>query len=94
MAREQHSEYAYIISDWQGMLRINTKTGEQEEVWLRNGDNPSRLQLMGDIWASKEETADRKESVIHPKTILFPLVELRINASTPRKCERFAKLRH
>ena len=95
MAREQHSEYAYIIRDWNGMIRINTKTGKQEEVWLRSGDNPSRLQLMGDIWASKEETANRGlESIIHPKTLLFPLVEMRINTKTPTKCERFAKLRH
>ena len=93
MAKEQHLEYAYILGD-KGVRRVDTKTGKEENLRLNSSGNPSRLQLMGDIWASKEDMVDYHESIIHPKSILFPLMELNVRAYNPRKCERFAGLRH
>ena len=94
MAREQHLEYAYILGG-KGVRRVDTKTGKEEYVRVYGySANPSRLQLMGDIWASKEETVDYIESVIHPKSILFPLLEMKVSAIDSKKCERFVELRH
>ena len=49
---------------------------------------------MGDVWASKEETVEYKVSNIHPKSVLFPSVELRVGTVKPRECKRFVELRH
>ena len=93
MAKEQHLEYAYILGD-KGVLRVDTKTGKEERVRLYVWGTPSRLQLMDNVWASKEETADYITSVIHPKSILFPLLEMKVGAIDSKKCERFVELRH
>ena len=93
MAKEQHLEYAYILGD-KRVMRVNTKTGKAENLRLTGSYNLSKLQLMGDMWASKEDMVDYHESVIHPQSILLPLVELEVRAINPRKCERFLELRH
>jgi len=93
MAKEQHLEYAYIFG-YEGAIRINTKTGKQEHVRSYSMGVPSSSDLKGDIWASKENTADYEQSVIHPKSLLFPMVEVNASAYKPKKLGRFAELRH
>ena len=94
MAKEQHLEYAYILGDKGNVLRVDTKTGKQEDLRLYGGINPSKSELTGDIWASKENTADYVESAIHPKSLLFPSVEVNVSAIKPKKLGKFAELRH
>ena len=93
MAKEQHLEYAYIFG-YEGAIRVNTKTGKQEHVRSYSMGVPSISDLKGDIWASKENTADYESSVIHPKSLLFPMIEVNVGAIKPKKLGRFAELRH
>ena len=61
----------------------------------RCNDQPSMLELMGDVMASKEMTANPETSVIHPQAILLPMADLSFeDLRTSALCERFLKLRH
>ena len=93
LARKQNLKYAYIVK-YDNVVRVNVKTGEQEEVRLRSYTKPSRLRLLGDIWASKENSVDYDESIIYPKSVLFPLVEMTIDPKHEERCGRFAELKH
>ena len=93
LAKKQGLKYAYIKSD-NGTIQINTETGEQERVNLACYTEPSRLRLLGDMWASKENTADYDDSIIHPQSILFPMVEMTLEPKYPQDCGRLADLRH
>ena len=93
IAKAQHLEYAYILGD-KGVLRVDTKTGKEESLRLGCNAMPSKQQLMGDIWASKKDMVDYHASVIHPQSILFPSIEVKVNTFKPGKCERFVELRH
>lgn len=93
IAKEQHQDYAYIWG-YSGLKRIDVKTGRLEKIISVSIYTPSKLNLMGDVWASKEETVEYKVSNIHPKSVLFPSVELRVGTVKPRECKRFVELRH
>ena len=93
LARKQNLKYAYIVGS-DNIIRINTKTKEQEEFRSYCNIVPSRLRLLGDMWASKENAVDYDESVIYPNSVLFPLVEMTIKPHMPVSAGRFANLRH
>ena len=93
LARKQNLKYAYIVGD-NNVIRIKTKTGGQEKFRSYCNIVPSRLRLLGDMWASKENAVDYDESVIYPKSVLFPLVEMTIKPHMPATAGRFANLRH
>ena len=92
LARKQELKYAYIV-DGYNTVRINAKTGKQENVRLKCYTIPSRLRLLGDMWASKENSVDYDESIIYPKSVLFPLAEMTIEPSMQENFGRFAKLK-
>ena len=75
-------------------VRVNTRTGEKEIVKSYCYTDHSRLRLLGDMWASKENAVDYEGSVIYPKSVLFPLVEMTIKPGHPQQCGRFLELRH
>ena len=93
-------DYAYIIMGSGGceeVVRLNVRTGKREDLRLNYEYEtyPHGLQLMGDMWASKEISADEYMSVIHPKAVLFPMLEIEFEEPNPMKCSRiFLKLRH
>ncbi len=93
MAKAMCQEYAYIWG-YEGLKRIDVKTGKLENIISCSIYTQSKLNLLGDIWASKEVTVDWHSSVIHPKSVLFPSVELRVGTVKPRECKRFVELRH
>lgn len=96
LARKQKLEYAYIIKEgW--VTRVNTKTKKQEALRLRCYDKITRLELMGEIMASKENTANMETSVIYPKAILLPMGDLEFNENDSYEsvdCKRFLQLKH
>ena len=99
LAISQKQDYAYIImggDEREEVVRINVKTGRREYLRLDFRHNyPQRLQLMGDIWASKETSADGRQSVIHPKAVLFPMLEMKLVDAKPSVYSlRFYKLRY
>lgn len=95
IARQQGLPYAYILKGRAILMRVDAKTGKEELMQQRCSDQPSMLELMGDIMASKEMTAEPETSVIHPQTILLPMADLSFeDLRTYPLCERFLKLRH
>lgn len=95
LARQQGLPYAYILKGKAVLVRVDTKTGKEELMQQRCYDQPSMLELMGDVMASKEMIAEPETSVIHPQAILLPMVNLlfedqRMSALS----ERFLELRH
>lgn len=92
-ARKQNLKFAYIM-DGINAVRVNTRTGEKEIVKSYCYTDHSRLRLLGDMWASKENAVDYEGSVIYPKSVLFPLVEMTIKPRMPATAGRFANLRH
>ena len=100
LAKNMKQDYAYIIMGSGGceeVVRLNVRTGKREDLRLNYEYEtyPHGLQLMGDMWASKEISADGYMSVIHPKAVLFPMLEIEFEESNPMKCSRiFLKLRH
>lgn len=95
IARQQGLPYAYILKGRAILMRVDAKTGKEELMQQRCSDQPSMLELMGDIMASKEMTAELETSVIHPQTILLPMADLSFeDLRTYPLCERFLKLRH
>ena len=93
LAKKQNLKYAYIVKG-NNTIQINTKTGKQENIWLQCKTMPSRLRLLGKMWASKENMADYDNSIIYPQSILFPLVEMTLKPGHPQQCGRFTELRH
>ena len=96
LARKQKLEYAYIIKG-DMVTRVNTKTRKQEALRLRCHDRITKLELMGEIMASKENTADMVSSIIYPKAILLPMGDLEFNENESyysAGCDRFMKLKH
>lgn len=94
-AKRQGLEYSYILKGKGQLARVNTKTGNIEDVRLECHERPTRLQLMGDIMASKEDRVNYYRSVIHPQSILIPLVELHFDdVQYTSFCDRFIVLRH
>lgn len=88
-------EYAYILQGRGRVSRVNIKTGCKEEIRLACFDRPTRLQLMGDILASKEERVNYYRSVIHPRLLFFPLMDLHFeDVEYSSYCDRFVNLRH
>lgn len=95
LARQQGLPYAYILKGRSVLMRVDTKTGKEELVQQRCSDQPSMLELMGDVMASKEMTAEPGTSVIHPQAILLPMADLSFeDLRTTALCERFLELRH
>ena len=100
LAKKQKQDYAYIIMGSGGceeVVRLNVNTGKREYLRLNYEYEtyPHGLQLTGDIWASKEIIADGYSSVIHPKAVLFPMLEIEFDEPNPNKCsQNFLKLRH
>ena len=92
LARKQNLKFAYIKGA--NNIRINIKTGEREEIRSHCHIKPSRLQLLGEMWASKENDVDYDNSIIYPKSILFPLVEMNIEPLNSDYCGRFLELKH
>lgn len=72
-AKDQGFEYAYIVRDSrtapQELLRVNTKTGE-EELILWEFEKPSRQEFKRAYGVSKEEIIYNKESEFGDKTLL------------------------
>lgn len=96
LARKQKLEYAYILKG-DRVTRVNTKTKKQEALRLRCYDKITRLELMGEIMASKENTANMETSVIYPKAILLPMGDLEFNENDSYEsvdCKRFLQLKH
>ena len=75
LAKKQDLEYAYIIKG-SSVVRVNAKTGKKEELRLNCWDKLTKLELMGEIMASKENAVDYERSIIHPQAILLPMTEL------------------
>lgn len=95
IARQQGLPYAYILKGGAVLMRVDTKTGKEELMQQRCSDQPSMLELMGDVMASKEMTAESETSVIHPQAILQPMADLSFeDLRTSALCERFLELRH
>ena len=95
IARQQGLPYAYILKGRAVLMRVDTKTGKEELMQQRCNDQPSMLELMGDVMASKEMTANPETSVIHPQAILLPMADLSFeDLRTSALCERFLKLKH
>lgn len=95
LARQQGLPYAYILKGRSVLMRVDTKTGKEELMQQRCSDQPSMLELMGDVMASKEMTAEPGTSVIHPQAILLPMADLSFeDLRTTALCERFLELRH
>lgn len=95
MAKRQGLQYAYILKDKGVLTRVETRTGKEELLRLRCFDNPSKVEMMGDLIASKEVTANVDISVIHPQFILLPIADLTFKSiDTSHACERFMKLKH
>ncbi len=95
IARQQGLLYAYILKGKSVLMRVDTKTEKEELMQQRCNDQPSMLELMGDVMASKEMTAELVTSVIHPQAILLPMADLSFeDQRTSALCERFQKLRH
>ena len=94
LAKKQHLEYAYILKGGR-VNRINVKTGKQEELRLNCWDGLSKLELMGEVMASKENAADWENSIIYPKAILLPVADLTFkDIECSPNSERFKELRH
>ncbi len=95
IARQQGLPYAYILKGGAVLMRVDTKTGKEELMQQRCSDQPSMLELMGEVMASKEMTAEPETSVIHPRAILLPMADLSFeDLRTSALCERFLELRH
>ncbi len=95
IARQQGLPYAYILKGRAVLVRVDTKTGKEELMQQRCNDQPSMLELMGDVMASNEMTAEPETSVIHPQAILLPMADLSFeDQRTSALCERFLELRH
>lgn len=95
IARQQGLPYAYVLKGKGILVRVDTKIGKEELMQLRCSDQPSMLELMGDVMASKEMTAEPETSVIHPQAILLPMADLSFKGQeTSALCERFLELRH
>ena len=95
VARQQGLHYAYILKGRTVLMRVDAKTGKEELMQQRCNDQPSMLELMGDVMASKEMTAEPETSVIHPRAILLPMADLSFeDQRTSAMCERFLELRH
>lgn len=93
IARQQGLPYAYILKGGAVLMRVDTKTGKEELMRQRCSDQPSMLELMGDVMASKEMTAEPESSVIHPQAILLPMADLSFeDLKTSALCERFLEL--
>jgi len=95
LAKQQDLEYAYIIKG-SSVFRINAKTGKQEELRLNCWDKLTKLELMGEIIASKENNADYEGSIIYPKAILLPMTELNFKEKYYDSIisDRFKELKH
>ena len=95
LAKKQDLEYAYIIKGG-NVIRINTKTRKQEELRLNCWAKLSRLELMGEIVASKENSVNYERSVICPQAILLPITELNFKEKYYDSIisNRFQELRH
>ena len=95
LARKQDLEYAYIIKG-SNVIRINTKTGKQEELRLNCWASLSRMELMGEIIASKENDVDYERSIIHPQAILLPMAEITFKDKyyDSSISDRFRELKH
>ena len=95
LARKQDLEYAYIIKG-SNVIRINTKTGKQEELRLNCWASLSRMELMGEIMASKENDVDYERSIIHPQAILLPMAEITFKDKyyDSSISDRFRELKH
>ena len=95
LAKKQDLEYAYIIKGG-NVIRINTKTRKQEELRLNCWAKLSRLELMGEIVASKENSVNYERSVICPQAILLPITELNFTEKYYESSisNRFKKLKH
>ena len=95
LARKQDLEYAYILKG-SNVVRINTKTRKQEELRLNCWDKLTKLELMGEIIASKENNADYEGSIIYPKAILLPMTELNFTEKYYDSfiSDRFKELKH
>lgn len=95
LAKRQGLEYAYILKDKAELTRVNVKTGREEILRAYCSANPSRLELMGDMFASKNMTASLSRSIIYPQSVLLPMTVLEFRPRhTCLYCERFAELRH
>lgn len=95
MARKQGLSYAYILKGGAVLMRVDTKTGKEELMQQRCSDQPSMLELTGDVMASKEMIAELDTSVIHPQSILLPMADLSFeDLRTSALCERFLELIH
>ncbi len=100
LAKKQKQDYTYIIMGSGGceeVVRLNVKTGKREDLRLNYEYDtyPHGLQLTGDMWASKEIIADGYSSVIHPKAVLFPMLEIEFEEYKSELCsKKFIKLRH
>ena len=87
-------EYAYILQGRGRVSRVNVKTRRKEDLRLACFDRPTRLQLMGDVMASKEERVNYYRSVIHPRTLFFPLMDLHFDDIRYSSfCDRFMIIR-
>lgn len=95
LAKKQDLEYAYIIKG-SNVIRINTKTGKQEELRLNCWASLSRMELMGEIIASKENDVDYERSIIHPQAILLPMAEITFKDKyyDSSISDRFRELKH
>lgn len=95
LARKQGLKYAYILKDSGSLARLDVETGKEELMGGRCYIGPTRLEMWGDIIASKEMNAVLEESVIYPQSILLPISELVFSPfETSPICKRFIELRH
>lgn len=100
LAKNLKQDYAYIIMGSGGceeIVRLNVSSRKREDLRLsyEHDTYPHGLQLMGDVWATKETSSDGYMSVIHPKAVLFPMLEIEFEESVPERCsQKFLKLKH
>lgn len=94
LAKKNGLGYAYILRG-SNVVRINVRTGMQEELRLKCFDGLTKLELMGEIMASKENAVDYEKSIIYPQAILLPMAELGFKeVYYSCSCDRFKDLRH
>ena len=95
LAKKQDLEYAYIIKG-SSVVRVNAKTGKKEELRLNCWASLSRMELMGEIIASKENDVDYERSIIHPQAILLPMAEITFKDKyyDSSISDRFRELKH
>lgn len=101
LKQEVNYYYSHLSKDSVPVNQITLNVLQEKGVTIQsnmgyasvNETNWRRLSPIMRI-GKTESYQGRNGSVIHPKSILFPLLEMKVGAIDSKKCERFVELRH